>query len=119
MTSDNRVETREDLLYLLSQASELEHSLACQYLFTAFSLKDSVEEGVSQAQLSKIDRWRKTINEIAVQEMLHLAIASNLLTAIGGVTLPRKSGHSRRVDNRGECSNDTKTTQDLYRRAEG
>jgi integrase/recombinase XerD len=36
-----------------------------------------------------------------------------------GVTLPRKSGHSRRVDNRGECSNDTKTTQDLYRRAEG
>jgi hypothetical protein len=35
------------------------------------------------------------------------------------LTLPRKSGHSRRVDNRGECSNDTKTTQDLYRRAEG
>jgi rubrerythrin len=77
MTLDNQVKTREDLLYLLSQASELEHSLACQYLFTASSLKDSIEEGVSQAQLTKINRWRKTINEIAVQEMLHLAIAAD------------------------------------------
>jgi hypothetical protein len=33
------------------------------------------------------------------------------------VTLPRKSGHSRRVDNRGECSDDPKTAQDIYRRA--
>jgi rubrerythrin len=91
MTLENQVKTREDLLYLLSQASELEHSLACQYLFTAFSLKDSIEEGVSPAQLSKMNRWRKTINEIAVQEMLHLAIASNLLTAIGGAPYLRRA----------------------------
>jgi Ferritin-like len=91
MSLENQVKTREDLLYLLSQASELEHSLACQYLFTAFSLKESTNEGVSQAQLNKINRWRRTINDIAVQEMLHLAIASNLLTAIGGAPYFRRA----------------------------
>ena len=34
------------------------------------------------------------------------------------VIFPQKSGHSRRVDNRGECSDDAKTTQDIHRRAE-
>jgi Ferritin-like len=91
MSVHNQVKTREDLLYLLSQAAELEHSLACQYLFTAFSLKESTDEGVSQTQLNKINRWRRTINEIAVQEMLHLAIASNLLTAIGGAPYFRRA----------------------------
>ncbi|MBW4631014.1 MAG: ferritin-like protein [Iphinoe sp. HA4291-MV1] len=91
MSSNNQVKTREDLLYLLSQAAELEHSLACQYLFTAFSFKQSTDEGVSQDQLNKINRWRRTINEIAVQEMLHLALASNLLTAIGGAPYFRRA----------------------------
>jgi hypothetical protein len=91
MSTDNRVKTREDLLYLLSQAAELEHSLACQYLFTAFSLKESTDEEVSQAQLTKINRWRRTLNSIAVEEMLHLALASNLLTAIGGAPYFRRA----------------------------
>jgi hypothetical protein len=91
MSTDNQVKTREDLLYLLSQAAELEHSLACQYLFTAFSLKESIDEEISPAQLTKINRWRKTINKISVQEMLHLAIASNLLTAIGGAPYFRRA----------------------------
>jgi hypothetical protein len=91
MSSNNQVKTREQLLYLLSQAAELEHSLACQYLFTAFSLKQFTDEGVSQAQLNKINNWRSTINEIAVEEMLHLALASNLLTAIGGAPYFRRA----------------------------
>ena len=33
------VTDREELIYLLSEASELEHGLCCSYLFTAFSLK--------------------------------------------------------------------------------
>ncbi|KST69497.1 ferritin-like domain-containing protein [Mastigocoleus testarum] len=91
MNTENPVKTREDLLYLLSQAAELEHSLSCQYLFTAFSLKEFTSEGVSQAQLTKINRWRRRINEIAVQEMLHLALVSNLLTAIGGAPYFRRA----------------------------
>jgi Ferritin-like len=76
--------TRRDLLYLLSQAAELEHSLACQYLFTAFSLKVNVSAGFTPVQQRKITGWQTQITGIAVQEMLHLALASNLLTAIGG-----------------------------------
>lgn len=91
MNMNKKVETREDLLYLLSQAAELEHSLACQYLFTAFSLKDSIDEGISEDQLKKINRWRKDINDIAVQEMLHLALVCNLLTSIGGAPYFRRA----------------------------
>src|SRR5947207_1206611 len=84
MSSPNMVTTREQLIYLLSQGANLEHSLICQYLFTAFSLKQSTWEGVTDAQLKLIEGWRGTLYNIAVQEMLHLAQVSNLLTAIGG-----------------------------------
>ena len=76
MTASGKPTTRRDLLYLLAQASELEHSLACQYLFTAFSLKERTNEGVTDGQLRKINGWRRQIIKIAVQEMLHLALAS-------------------------------------------
>lgn len=84
MSSPNKVTTREQLIYLLSQGANLEHSLICQYLFTAFSLKQATGEGVNENQLKLIKGWRRTIYSIAVQEMLHLAQVSNLLTAIGG-----------------------------------
>ena len=87
----NEVETRQDLLYLLAQASELEHSLACQYLYAAFSLKLAGEPGVTDAQASTIAAWRQSMIEIAVQEMLHLGLASNLLTAIGGAPYFRRA----------------------------
>jgi hypothetical protein len=38
-----RVEHREELLWLLGQACELEHGLMCEYLFAQFSLKRSGE----------------------------------------------------------------------------
>ena len=91
MTASGKPTTRRDLLYLLAQASELEHSLACQYLFTAFSLKERTNEGVTDGQLRKINGWRRQIIKIAVQEMLHLALASNLLTAIGGAPYFRRA----------------------------
>lgn len=91
MNSGGRATTRRDLLHLLSQAAELEHSLTCQYLFTAFSLKQDTDPGPSDAQQEKIQRWRKQIIDIAVQEMLHLALASNLLTAIGGAPYLRRA----------------------------
>jgi hypothetical protein len=84
MNANGKPTTRRDLLYLLAQASELEHSLACQYLFTAFSLKERPNEGITPLQQRMIARWQRQILDIAVQEMLHLALASNLLTAVGG-----------------------------------
>jgi hypothetical protein len=77
------IEHREALIYMICEAAELEHGLMCEYLFAALSLKDRVEEGVSEDQLAAIQRWRSTILGVATQEMLHLAITANMLTALG------------------------------------
>src|ERR671917_63346 len=68
---------------MLSEASELEHMLMLEYLFAAFSLKTGADEGLTEEQLGAVRRWERIISEVAAQEMLHLASASNLLTAIG------------------------------------
>src|SRR6516225_1997367 len=77
------IEHREALIYMICQAAELEHALMCEYLFAAFSLKDRVDEGVSEAQLAAIKRWRSTVLGVAAQEMLHLALTANMLSALG------------------------------------
>jgi hypothetical protein len=77
------IEHRDALIYMLNEAAELEHAIACQYLYAAFSMKRSSEEGVDARQLESIKRWRKLIVEIATEEMLHLALVNNLLTSIG------------------------------------
>src|SRR5215469_3846535 len=77
------IEDREELIYMLSEAASLEHMIMCQYLFAAFSLKRDVSEGVTAAQLEAIQRWECVVALVATQEMLHLALVSNLLTALG------------------------------------
>ncbi|MFI5388259.1 MAG: ferritin-like domain-containing protein [Candidatus Eremiobacterales bacterium] len=80
-----QVTTREELVYLLSRASELEHGLACVYLFAAYSLKnDASEGGLSTEQAQMVRGWKRRLASVAVEEMLHLAQVSNMLTAIGG-----------------------------------
>jgi hypothetical protein len=50
------IEHRDALIYMLSEAAELKHGIMCQYLFAAFSLKTSTEEGVDERQLRAIDK---------------------------------------------------------------
>ena len=79
------VESREELLYLLTRASELEHNLACVYLYAGYSLKNDVREGgVTADDLQVVRKWKRRIAGVAVEEMLHLAQVSNILTAVGG-----------------------------------
>ncbi len=78
-----RVESREQLVHLLSQACELEHGMMCEYLFALYSLKRRPDEGLTLEQLAQVARWARTLSEIAAEEMLHLAQATNLLTSIG------------------------------------
>jgi hypothetical protein len=78
-----QIESREELVYLLGQASEIEHGLLCEYIYAQFSLKRSVDEGVTEPQLERIKAWEQTLIDIAKQEMLHLALATNILTAVG------------------------------------
>ncbi len=77
------IEHREALIYMLWEGAELEHGIMCQYLFAAFSLKESVEEGLSAEELDAVSRWRQVVSRVATEEMLHLALVQNLLAAIG------------------------------------
>jgi len=85
-----RIENRAQLIYLLTEAAELEHNVLCCYLFAKFSMKRDASEGLTAAQLAGIKSWRATIGDIVVQEMLHLASACNLLTAVGGAPQLRR-----------------------------
>ena len=77
------LEHREALIYTLGKAAELEHLVMLQYLFAAFSLKAKVDEGLTPETLVAVNRWRQTLLSIGEQEMLHLALVQNLLTAVG------------------------------------
>jgi hypothetical protein len=78
------IEHREALIYMLCEAAELEHGIMCQYLYAAFSLKQAGDEGLTDDEVAAVQRWRKRISHIATQEMLHMALVQNLLSAIGG-----------------------------------
>jgi hypothetical protein len=78
-----KVDTREELVYLLGQACEIEHGLMCEYLYAQFSLKRGLDEGLTEAQLVRVQAWEAALISVIKQEMLHLALATNILTAIG------------------------------------
>ena len=77
------VNLREELIFILNQAAELEHSLTCSYLFTARSLKDGVEDGLPEAAVETVRGWRGKLTAVAIDEMMHLAIVNSLLVAVG------------------------------------
>jgi hypothetical protein len=77
------IEHREALIYMLYEAAELEHGIICQYLFAASSLKQREDEGLTTEALEAVRRWRTAIAHVATDEMLHLALVQNLLSAIG------------------------------------
>jgi CDGSH-type Zn-finger protein/uncharacterized Fe-S cluster protein YjdI len=75
--------SREWLLHALYEAAELEHNLMCTYLYAAFSLK-SAGEGLRADEEAAVIRWRRSIIEVAVEEMSHLAAVWNITAALGG-----------------------------------
>ncbi|MGZ3653336.1 MAG: ferritin-like domain-containing protein, partial [Bdellovibrionota bacterium] len=87
-TPDNTIviESRVHLFAALAEAAETEHNLMCLYLYAAFSLKRSKEEGVSEEELAMIDRWRGIILGVSLEEMTHLCLVTNLFSALGGTS---------------------------------
>ena len=77
------VEHREHLWNLLIQAAQIEHLIMCQYLYASFSLKIDADEGLTAEQAAAVAQWHKVLSGIAVEEMLHLALVANVMTAIG------------------------------------
>lgn len=74
---------RAVLADMLAEAAELEHSLCCQYLFAAFSLKRSMDEGLTARQADMVRDWTTVLLDVARQEMEHLGLVINLQVAIG------------------------------------
>jgi hypothetical protein len=91
------VESREHLWYLLTEASQLEHMLMCEYLYAMFSSKLGGAEGLTEVEA--VARWRRVLGDICVEEMLHLALVANLMAAIGAAptvsrpNFPQRSGY--------------------------
>ncbi len=78
------VRSREELTFLLTEAAQIEHLAICEYLYMAFSMKLEPDDGLTEHQSEAVQRWERVLAKIAVQEMTHLTLVNNLLTAIGG-----------------------------------
>jgi CDGSH-type Zn-finger protein/uncharacterized Fe-S cluster protein YjdI len=91
--------SREQLVHSLYEAAELEHNLMCTYLYAAFSLKDGEGEGLSPEESAAVAGWRRTILEVAIEEMGHLAAVWNITAALGAaprigrLNFPLDPGH--------------------------
>ncbi|HEX5046200.1 MAG TPA: ferritin-like domain-containing protein [Gammaproteobacteria bacterium] len=84
MTTTIAAPSREQLLHGLYEAAELEHNLMCTYLYAAFSLRDGEAEGLSAEEAAAVERWRRAIVGIAIEEMGHLTAVWNITSALGG-----------------------------------
>jgi rubrerythrin len=74
---DPPLQPRDEAVFLLTAAAEVEHALMVQYLFAAYSVRiDSGLPGMEQIQ--------DLLLQIAREEMGHLATVQNLLHALGG-----------------------------------
>ena len=78
------VASREQLLHALYEAAEIEHNLMCTYLYAAFSLKTGVEEGLTVEEAEATARWRRSVLDVAIDEMGRLAAVWNITSALGG-----------------------------------
>lgn len=75
--------SREQIFHLLAEAAEIEHTLMCSYLYAAFSLKVD-DPSFSASEAKAVKRWYKAIVGVAIEEMGHLLLVSNLTIALGG-----------------------------------
>nr|WP_314621475.1 ferritin-like domain-containing protein [uncultured Noviherbaspirillum sp.] len=76
------VNDREQLIYLLTEAAEIEPSLMCSYLYANWSLKARTDEGLTEPQLRGIHGWRDSMQSVAMEEMLHIGLVNNLLMSL-------------------------------------
>jgi rubrerythrin len=67
------LDTHEGLLKALQQAIELEHATIPTYLYALYSIKPNTNTTIQELLLS-----------VVTEEMLHMALACNILNAIGG-----------------------------------
>ena len=72
------IDTREEMIFALNEAAEIEHGLMIQYLFAALTMKKDLRENATGTQQELIRKWE------AREEMAHLGTVCNLLSSVGG-----------------------------------
>jgi len=99
MSDEIVIQDREELIYLLCEAAEFEHTVMCSYLYAQWTLKRGPDEDVTPTELAAIERWHRSLGQVALEEMLHLSLVNNLLAAIGAAphlwrpAFPVRPGH--------------------------
>jgi len=99
MSNQIIVQDREELIYLLCEAAEFEHTVMCSYLYAQWTLKRDLSEDITPTELAAITRWRRSLAQVALEEMLHLSLVNNLLAAVGAAphlwrpAFPVRPGH--------------------------
>jgi hypothetical protein len=81
--SQIRIDSLAQVFAVLAEAAELEHGVMCGYFYAAFGLRSAPSDGLPPDQTVAVKRWRDTIVGIAIEEMSHLALVSNLMVALG------------------------------------
>lgn len=74
---------KDEMIFLLHTAAEIEHSLLTQYLYAMYSISDSELQS----------EWRSTLMGIAREEMGHLMSIQNILLALGGALNLEREDH--------------------------
>jgi rubrerythrin len=77
---DPPLEPRDEVVFLLTAAAEIEHALMVQYLYAAYSVH-VLAGGANENQLRAV---QNLLTQIAREEMGHLATVQNLLHLVGG-----------------------------------
>src|SRR5262249_6221395 len=72
--------------------------IMCQYLYASFSLKTGPDEGLTAEQAGAVARWHEVLTGIAIEEMLHLALVSNVMAAIGAAPSLSRPNFPRRSE---------------------
>jgi hypothetical protein len=80
---DPPLEPRDEAVFLLHTAAEIEHALLVQYLYAAYSLRPKSDFGAADPHGDLVAGWRSTIVNIAKEEMGHLVTVQNLLLLLG------------------------------------
>ncbi|MGH3835689.1 MAG: ferritin-like domain-containing protein [Pseudonocardiaceae bacterium] len=75
---DPPLEPRDEAVFLLTAAAEIEHALMVQYLYAAYSVR------VADPNRDELAAVQDLLIQIAREEMGHLATVQNLLHLIGG-----------------------------------
>src|SRR5215203_6007635 len=80
---DPPLSPRDEAVFLLHTAAEIEQALMVQYLYAAYSLKkpEQIPAGdpLRTEHQQAVARWRATLLSIAKEEMGHLMTVQNLL----------------------------------------